>query len=64
MRRGTTPSPLAGEGRGEGKAYPRSPLVGPSPRGGRPGPTKREILHGVQNDNGEWSVACGQHKPF
>ena len=72
MRRGPTalaPSPLAGEGGGEGKKGPLSPLC-PIPRGVMPVlpvPTRSEILHFealrgsgepqgrhfVQNDNGE-----------
>ena len=58
MRRGPTalaPSPLAGEGRGEGKKGPLSPLWH-IPRGVMPVlpvPTRSEILHFVQNDHGE-----------
>ena len=58
MRRGTTdltPSPLAGEGGGEGKKGPLSPLW-PTPRGVMPVlpvPTRSKILHFVQNDTGE-----------
>ena len=43
------PSPLEGEGRGEGNAR----LSGPYTRNVLPVPTRREILHFVQNDKGE-----------
>ena len=65
MRRGPTdfsPSPFAGEGRGEGKTCPLSTLCPiPSRRHVRAAcANEKEILHFVQNDNGEGQNDYGE----